>query len=90
MKREVIRAEMAEDVIQKVLLLRKNMRSHTVSTQDVIEDASQHSVQLYVMISALVQDVIQRETRLKMCRQMTDVCQDHVTYYDTEGLQLLF
>lgn len=65
MKREVIRAEMAEDVIQKVLLLRKNMRSHTVSTQDVIEDASQHGVQLYVMISALVQDVIQRETRLK-------------------------
>lgn len=53
MKREVIRAEMAEDVIQKVLLLRKNMWSHTVSTQDVIEDASQHGVQLYMRISAL-------------------------------------
>lgn len=66
MKREVIRAKMPEDVIQKVSVLRKNMSSETVSTQDMIEDVSQHGVQLHVMTSDLVQDVIQRETRLEM------------------------
>lgn len=75
MKREILRAEAAEDVIQEVLLLRKVMCFHAVSSQGVIEDVSHHSVQLHVhvvsvMRAAFFQDVFQRETGLKDTRQM--------------------
>lgn len=70
MKHEIIRAEMAEDVIQEVLLLRKVMCFHAVSTQSVIEDVSHHGVQLCVrviavLMAALFQDVLHSETGLK-------------------------
>lgn len=75
MKREILRAEAAEDVIQEVLLLRKVMCFYAVSSQGVIEDVSHHSVQLHVhvvsvMRAAFFQDVFQRETGLKDTRQM--------------------
>ncbi len=57
MKCKIIRGKMAEDVIQKVLSLRKDKWSHTVSTQSMIEDICKNSIQLYVMTTALFQDV---------------------------------
>ncbi len=79
MKRETIRAEMSEDVIQEVLLLRKVMCFHAVSTQSVIEDVpSHHGVQLCVrviavLMPALFQDVLQSKTGLKTHKHKTDV-----------------
>ncbi len=78
MKRETIRAEMSEDVIQEELLLRKVMCFHAVSTQSVIEDVSHHGVQLCVrviavLMPALFQDVLQSKTGLKTHKHKTDV-----------------